>query len=104
CAPEGTVVVGARYDPDHRPLPSLVISVRDQGPGFRSEDLPRLFEPFFSRRRGGSGLGLAIVHKIVGDHGGEVTAGNAPGGGAVVEVWLPVLRGMMHAARQSAAG
>ncbi|HEV8241061.1 MAG TPA: ATP-binding protein [Thermoanaerobaculia bacterium] len=102
CAPEGEVVVSARYEPGDPPL--LVCAVRDQGPGFRSEDLPRLFEPFFSRRRGGSGLGLAIVQKIVGDHGGEVTAGNAPGGGAVVEVRLPVLGGMRHAARQSAAG
>ena len=102
CAPQGVVVVSAHYEQGDPP--SLVCAVRDQGPGFRSEDLPRLFEPFFSRRRGGSGLGLAIVQKIVGDHGGEVTAGNAAGGGAVVEVRLPVLGGMRHAARQSAAG
>jgi len=102
CAPQGTVVVSARYEPGDPP--NVVCAVRDEGPGFRSEDLPRLFEPFFSRRRGGSGLGLAIVQKIVGDHGGEVTAGNAPGGGAVVAVRLPVLGGMRHAVRQSAAG
>jgi len=102
CAPQGTVVVSARYEPGDPP--NVVCAVRDEGPGFRSEDLPRLFEPFFSRRRGGSGLGLAIVQKIVGDHGGEVTAANAPGGGAVVAVRLPVLGGMRHAVRQSAAG
>jgi len=102
CAPEGAVTVGARCE--EGALPVLVVAVRDQGPGFRDEDLPRLFEPFFSRRRGGSGLGLAIVQKIVGDHFGEVTAGNAGGGGAVVEVRLPVIGGVRHAARQSAAG
>jgi PAS domain S-box-containing protein len=102
CAPQGAVVVAARYEEGEPPI--LVCSVRDQGPGFRSEDLPRLFEPFFSRRRGGSGLGLAIVQKIVADHFGEVTAGNAPDGGAIVEVRLPVLSRVRHAPRQSAAG
>jgi PAS domain S-box-containing protein len=68
---------------------SLVCAVEDRGPGFRPEDLPHVFEPFFTRRPGGSGLGLAIVQKIVGDHGGSITASNAAGGGGVVEIRLP---------------
>jgi PAS domain S-box-containing protein len=67
---------------------SVVLAVADRGSGFRSEDLPHAFKPFFTRRPGGSGLGLAIAQKIVTEHGGTITAANRPGGGAVIEIRL----------------
>ena len=69
---------------------AVVCTVADRGPGFRREDLPHVFEPFFTRRAGGSGLGLAIVQKIVAEHGGTIAARNAKEGGGVVEIRLPL--------------
>jgi signal transduction histidine kinase len=68
---------------------TIVCNVTDSGPGFRTEDLPHVFEPFFTRRRGGSGLGLAIVQKIVAEHGGKVMALNRASGGARIEIRIP---------------
>jgi two-component system sensor histidine kinase MprB len=71
-------------------LTNGVLSVRDSGPGFDPKDLPHVFDRFYraDKARGlpGSGLGLAIVRQAAEAHGGEVEAGNAPGGGALVRV------------------
>ncbi|MEA2462721.1 MAG: hypothetical protein QOJ98_468 [Acidobacteriota bacterium] len=68
------------------------IAVQDRGPGFREDDLLRVFEPFFTRRRGGTGLGLSVVQRIVDEHGGTVVASNREGGGASMVVTLPIAR------------
>ncbi len=66
------------------------IVVRDNGPGVAPEMRDRLFEPYATTKATGTGLGLAIVERIVFEHGGEITHGEAPGGGAVFTVTLPV--------------
>ena len=63
--------------------------VEDSGTGFDQEDLPRIFEPFFTRRRGGTGLGLSIVQRVAEEHRARLVAGNRPEGGAVVTLDLP---------------
>jgi signal transduction histidine kinase len=74
---------------------SLVIEIRDSGPGFPPEFLPHAFERFRrpgpdrARSAGGAGLGLAIVQAIALAHEGRAVAGNRPEGGAVVRLELP---------------
>ncbi len=88
----GTVRLIARRlaDEDATRVECLVM---DQGPGFSPEDLPRVFEPFYSHRPGGVGLGLSIVQRIVEEHHGSVSVGNGPDGGAEVRVCLPAEKG-----------
>ncbi len=66
------------------------LAFHDNGPGLTPEERSRLFEPYFSRKKGGTGLGLTILKSIVTDHRGYVRAFNAPEGGAVLVLELPV--------------
>jgi signal transduction histidine kinase len=90
-APPGSeVAITTRAFTDDEGVRWIDYSVLDSGPGFAPDDLPRVFDPFFTRRRKGTGLGLAIVRRIVDEHHGSVEAGNRPEGGAIVAVRLPV--------------
>ncbi len=60
----------------------VLIKIADEGTGISSEDLPKVFNPFYSRRQGGNGLGLTIAKKIVLDHQGSIWAQNLATGGA----------------------
>ena len=70
------------------------IEVVDAGPGVDPVDAQRIFEPFFTKRKGGSGLGLAVCQGIVHAHGGTIAAANAPAGGAVFRIELPLKQSM----------
>ena len=75
---------------------SIVIQVRDYGPGAPEEMLPRLFEPFVrveearDRLSGGHGLGLAIADRAIKLYGGEITARNEPDEGLSIYIRLQV--------------
>ena len=64
-------------------------AIKDSGAGISEQDLPRIFEPFFSKRRGGTGLGLAIAQRIMQEHGGKLIASNNPEGGACMIARFP---------------
>jgi two-component system nitrogen regulation sensor histidine kinase NtrY len=66
------------------------IEVADNGPGISMEDVSRLFEPYFSRKKKGGGLGLAIVERIIADHNGSIHAEQNHPQGARFIIELPV--------------
>lgn len=66
------------------------MSVRDEGQGIAPETIPRVFRQFWrSKRRSGTGLGLFIVKGLVEAHGGTITVGRAPSGGAEFRFTMP---------------
>lgn len=72
----------------------IALSVADTGPGVPAADRARVFEPFYTTRPHGTGLGLAVVHHIARAHGGHVTLGDNPGGGARFTLHLPRAQGI----------
>jgi signal transduction histidine kinase/ActR/RegA family two-component response regulator len=86
----GEIVITTRWqgEPDR-----ILVEVADNGSGLREEDLPRVFDPFFTTRAvgQGTGLGLSVCYGIVREHGGQITARNAGVGGAVFTIELPVM-------------
>ncbi len=72
---------------------SAAITIVDCGCGIPADRIGRVFEPFYSTRRGGTGLGLALVKHFVDHMGGEVSIGNnTPGPGCTAQVRIPIAR------------
>jgi signal transduction histidine kinase len=71
-------------------LEQVIVRVSDTGVGIPAEDLPRVFDSFFSTKSYGLGMGLNISRSIIESHGGRLTAENNPGGGATFEFVLPL--------------
>jgi two-component system sensor histidine kinase HydH len=65
------------------------IEVTDSGHGMESEDLDRIFNPFYTTRKQGTGLGLSITQAIVQEHGGMISVSSQPGEGTTILVDLP---------------
>ncbi|MDG1481094.1 MAG: HAMP domain-containing sensor histidine kinase [Myxococcota bacterium] len=86
---DGRVVVVVTGSED-----AVVLSVTDNGAGIPEADLPRLFERFFSRRKGGTGLGLALTRAIVIAHGGTITVTSKPDEETTFTVTLPAAEGV----------
>ncbi|MGH9969994.1 MAG: sensor histidine kinase [Pyrinomonadaceae bacterium] len=67
-----------------------LIEIEDTGEGLPPSDLQRIFIPFFTTKEKGHGVGLALSHRVITEHGGTLTATNAPEGGALFTISLPI--------------
>ncbi|MER5361424.1 ATP-binding protein [Streptomyces sp. NPDC002785] len=88
---EGTVTIEVAPAPAKSDEKGTAVTVSDEGPGIPEESMGRVFTRFWrGSKRGGTGLGLYIVKGIVEAHGGTITVGRGPGGGAEFRFILPV--------------
>lgn len=85
----------AKAPPLFATVPSVLITIEDQGTGIPEEDLPYIFDRFYrgkdiDRVKDGTGLGLAISRALVENHNGKITAHSVVNAGTVVSIILPV--------------
>ncbi len=87
------IVISSQFN---KSLGLATILVSDNGQGIKELDKAKLFEPYFSTKKGGTGLGLAIVNTIVADHNGFIRVRDNPEGGATFVIELPATRRRME--------
>jgi two-component system NtrC family sensor kinase len=88
----GSGVISVRCGPDHTRGSQVVVVISDTGCGIPEEDIPRVFEPFFSTKEAddGTGIGLSLTYWIIQDHGGRINVESAIGKGSTFTTYLPV--------------
>ena len=79
----GRLRIESRADATH-----VQVTFADTGPGIAPEDLPHIFEPFYTTKDSGTGLGLAVSYSIIESHGGTLSVDSVPGHGATFTVRL----------------
>lgn len=84
---DGSITVKTKYD---KSLEVVSIEVSDTGEGISKEIRQKIFEPYFSTKKGGTGLGLAIVNNIIADHNGYIRVRDNDGKGTCFVIELPV--------------
>ena len=87
----GKLGVQAELNSTKQDPPMVAIAVTDDGAGIDKSDLAKIFQPFFSAKKGkGIGLGLSICSRIVQNHGGKITVESQPGQGTTFSIHLPI--------------
>ena len=81
----GVLSISTKLDGDFE-----VIRIEDSGCGIDSEQLEKIFEPYFTTKASGTGLGLTVVYKVIKEHNGDIFVSSEPGKGTVFTIKLPV--------------
>jgi two-component system sensor histidine kinase HydH len=68
----------------------VIIEIEDTGHGIPKDELPMIFDPFYSTKKKGTGLGLAIAHRIIENHNGVLSVSTKRGSGTVFRIELPI--------------
>ncbi len=79
--PDGEIAVTMEQSSSY-----LIVKIKDEGPGIKSEDISKIFEPYFTQKKKGTGLGLALVKRLMETNGGFVRVKNHEQGGACFEM------------------
>jgi len=69
---------------------NLLIKISDTGSGVPEEYIDKIFEPFFSTKKGGLGLGLPLSKRVIEEHGGKIEFSSRQGNGSEVKIYIPV--------------
>jgi len=67
-----------------------LIKISDTGSGVPEEYIDKIFEPFFSTKKGGLGLGLPLSKRVIEEHGGKIEFSSRQGNGSEVKIYIPV--------------
>ncbi|MCB2137489.1 MAG: cache domain-containing protein [Rhodobacteraceae bacterium] len=90
--PDGGTLALASGIGEHNGRPMVRIVVKDDGIGMNEVVVARIFDPFFTMKRGaGTGLGLSISRNLINRSGGEIAVTSQPGQGSFFEIWLPIM-------------
>jgi len=85
----GKITVSLRYAYETRQ--SIVVEITDNGSGINEEDMPHIFNPFFTRKNYGTGLGLSLVKKIIDIHQGTIDIFSKKNEGTKALIILPLV-------------
>jgi len=83
----GTLSIRCEYLAEQE---KIRVQIEDTGAGIRPADIGKVFDPFFTLKKGGTGLGLALVHRIVDNHGGSIEVASLPEKGTTFTINLPL--------------
>jgi two-component system cell cycle sensor histidine kinase/response regulator CckA len=85
----GNVTIPKIFDLPLNPGRYVVITIQDQGKGIAPENLPKIFDPYFTTKAKGSGLGLTMTYTTIKRHDGHISASSEVGKGTTFQIYLP---------------